>query len=117
MNNKNHEAGCARDGGFAAKGSGAGRTGKHHPQFSEVDLRDDRRLLGLFHRMREAGWVGDGEAEWLWFFAAVEHALRVATRSPCGMLVSLVRKRGERSLFVTQADEDAAMRRLRRIRP
>lgn len=92
------------------------RHGKKHPEFSEVDLRETPRLLALFWKFREAGWVTDAECDVVWFFSAAEHALRVATKSPCGLFVGLMRNRGERSLFVTQADEDAAVKRLRSFR-
>jgi hypothetical protein len=110
---KHHEAGCARDGGFAAKDGGkTEKARKRHPTFSEEDLRDVGRSVALYHRFRAAGWISSCEADAVWFFAAVEHSLRKAARSPAGMLVGLMRNRGERCLFVTAEDEERARRRI-----
>ncbi len=75
------------------------------------DLRDTRRLLGLFSQAVRAGIVKPTEAERLKFVAAAEHARVIGSRNPCGLFAELVR----RGLwhFVTQSDEDAAARRLK----
>ncbi len=74
------------------------------------DLRETERLRMLFREGVACGLLGDCPADELRFFAAAEHARRHGTLNPCGLFVALVR--GNRWSFLTQADEDAARRRL-----
>lgn len=75
------------------------------------ELREPVRLQQRFQATVAAGVVEPGAASELRFFAAAEHALRVAERNPCGLFVStLVHHRWG---FITQWDEDRARERLR----
>ncbi len=76
------------------------------------ELRDPDRLMLRFRRAVEVGLAADCPASRLRFFAAAQHALRVATRNPCGLFVTVVRQSLWR--FVSQADEDRAQAMLRR---
>ncbi len=80
---------------------------------SPIDLRDDARSEQLRHDAIQRGFLQDTPPDRLNFFAGIAHALRVATSNPCGLLRTLV----EKGLwhFLTQADEDKALRRLRRV--
>ncbi|QDV90741.1 hypothetical protein RAS2_18240 [Phycisphaerae bacterium RAS2] len=75
------------------------------------DLRDPTRLLELFRQAVIARLVSTSECDRLRFFAAAEHAKTIGTRNPCGLFVTVVRRRLWQ--FATQGDEDAARRRLR----
>jgi len=79
---------------------------------SSVDLRDDARSEQLRHDAIQRGYLKDTQPDRLNFFAGIAHAMRVATSNPCGLLRTLV----EKGLwhFLTQADEDKALRRLQR---
>jgi hypothetical protein len=75
------------------------------------DLEDTARMLELHAQAAAAGVVTDSEADQLKVVAAAEHAMSVGKTNPCGLFITLLRKRlwG----FITQADEDRARRRLR----
>ncbi len=84
------------------------------PRLDDVrpeDLREVGRTLGLFDQAVARRLVGPSEADRLRFLAAAEHAAAVGTANPSGLFARLIR----RGLWhhATQADEDAAARRLR----
>jgi len=94
---------------------GAGGRPLPAPTLNDVrveDLRDTGRLLRLHEQAVAREVVGASEADRLRFVAAAEHARAVGTRNPPGLFVRLVRGRLWR--FLTQADEDAAVGRLKR---
>ncbi len=76
-----------------------------------TDLEDSRRLAILYEKALSAGLLTRCEANRLNFFAAAEHARSVGLRNPCGLFMTLIRRR--LWAFITQADEEAARRRLR----
>jgi hypothetical protein len=78
------------------------------------DLQQSRRLLALFRQAVESGLLARTEANRLRFFAAAEHAKSHATANACGLFMHLVRHKLWQ--FLTQADEDAAQRRLSALR-
>lgn len=78
------------------------------------DLRDAGRLLELHRQAVARGLAVASEAGELAFAAAAEHARAVGTSNPPGLFAALVR-RGAWS-YATQAEEDAARRRLREYR-
>ncbi len=91
-----------------------GSCGKERWGLGEVELamlHDDQLTLRLLDCAIQRRIVGTGDR--LNVFAAAEHALRVGSRNPAGLFVWLVVNR--RWDYVTQADEDAARRRLQRI--
>ncbi|MBI3834129.1 MAG: hypothetical protein HY287_07355 [Planctomycetes bacterium] len=75
------------------------------------DLQNASRLDALFTQAVGKQFVRDTPADRLRFFAAAEHAQRIGNKNPCGLFVAVVR-RGLWS-FVSQADEDRAMNRLK----
>ena len=81
---------------------------------SPEDLSSTERLLGLFGQATKQGLLPDSEAGLLRFVGAAEHARTIGTRNPCGLFVHLVRRK--RWEFITQADEDAALARIKRHR-
>ena len=94
---------------------GAGGGPLPAPTLNDVraeDLRDTGRLLRLHEQAVARELVGASEADRLRFVAAAEHARAVGTRNPPGLFVRLVRGRLWR--FLRQADEDAAVGRLKR---
>lgn len=78
-----------------------------------ADLLDAKRLLVLHREAAARGLISQSECDRLRFFAAAEHAKAIGTRNPCGLFATIVRK----SLwaFITQDDEEAARRALKRI--
>ncbi len=77
------------------------------------ELRDPDRLMSRFRQAVGAGMLAECSAAKLQFFAAAQHALRVATRNPCGLFATVVRQGLWR--FLSQADEDRARAILRRL--
>lgn len=77
------------------------------------DLDSAPRLCELFTQAVEEGLVRRSDMDRLNFFAAAEHARAVATRNPCGLFVTIVR----RGLWqhISLSDEDAARAKLRRL--
>jgi len=75
------------------------------------DLKRTERLLELFDQAQRRELVDGGELGRLNFVGAAEHALVIGSRNPCGLFAWLLRNR--RFEYVTQADEDAAHRRLK----
>jgi hypothetical protein len=76
----------------------------------EADLRDVGRLEKLFREAARRGVVPETESGFYDFVALAERAKRVG-RNPCALFAKLVR--AGRFDFVTNADEDAALRRVR----
>jgi len=74
------------------------------------DLEETARLCVLYEEAISRGVVRDNAAERLKFFGAAQHARAIGTTNPCGLFVTLVRKR--LWSFITQRDEEAARRRL-----
>lgn len=87
-----------------ANGASRKRTDKWHVRLSE--LTDREATQGLFERAVSSGVVGRSDR--LNVFAAAQHALRVGTRNPAGLFAWLLRNRQWN--YITQADEDAALR-------
>jgi len=77
------------------------------------DLQDAHRLKRLYREATVLTLVNGSECERLHFFAAAEHAKAVGTRNPCGLFIALVRRRQWH--FITQADEESARGRLRKL--
>lgn len=81
---------------------------------TEDDLKDPWRLAALFKQARLRGWVRKTDAEILSFFAAAQHALRVATTNAPGMFFHTIRRRSW--AFLGCRDEDMARVQLRALR-
>jgi len=77
---------------------------------TEGDLHDDRRLEALFAQAIQRNWVRDCGSDRLNFWAAAEHARAIGTSNMPGLFVWVVSK--QRWRYVTQQDEDSALRRL-----
>jgi hypothetical protein len=75
------------------------------------ELRDRDRLNIRFTEAVGMKLVRDTPPDRLRFFAAAAHALRVATKNPCGLFAAIVR-RGLWA-YISQADEDQGQRLLR----
>lgn len=104
-------------------GACAGRSGTAAPpilpppdlrEVRPADLGDVGRTDELHRQAAARGLVGPSEADRLRVLAAAEHARAVATRNPGGLFYRLVQRNWWHLL--TQADEDAAARRLRASR-
>ena len=78
------------------------------------DLRQTDRLLQLYAQATHQGVLPRSEAARLQFVAAAEHAL-ARGRNPGGLLAHLLRH--QLWHVITQADEDAARRRLQPLPP
>jgi hypothetical protein len=77
-----------------------------------TDLQDPQRLLALHSQARRLGLVNGSAMERLQFFAAAERANRIG-RDPCGLFAAIVRRRLYG--FISQGEEDAAHKRLKRL--
>jgi hypothetical protein len=77
------------------------------------DLENGHRLQMLFEQATAGGLVRPTEAQRLDFFAAAEHALRVAKRNSCGLFFAMIR--GGWWHYISQEDEDRARVKLRRL--
>ncbi len=82
-------------------------------EIQPADLARDDRLLALFGQAVEQGLIADCEAGRLDFFALAERA-RARGRHPGALFKWLLVQR--RFDYITQADEDAAADRLRKMR-
>lgn len=80
----------------------------------EADLMESARLAELFKQACQKGWVRNSEADRLSFITAAVRARRVGDRNPCGLFVSLVKRRLLN--FSSNADEDVARMMLARER-
>ena len=76
------------------------------------DLQDTARLLVLFEQAHTQGLIDNSESERLTFLATAEHARVRGSSNPCGLFAELIRRQCWD--FVTDSDEDAAYRRLKR---
>lgn len=111
----NHDHGAGGDGCGVAMQHVLGKSKKHKPHLHIVEeavLRDTGKLYALFEAYVAAGMIGPSLGERLFFVSAAEHALRVADRNPCGLFAATIKHRGQRMLWVTQADEDRAHDRM-----
>ena len=82
------------------------------PRLSDIrfpDLRDTGRLLDLHRQAVDKGLASSSEAGELEFVSLAERAIARA-RNPGAMFAWLLR--GQRTAFITQADEDRAVTRL-----
>jgi len=77
-----------------------------------LDLRDTTRTLELFEDATKRGLVKASESDRLKFVAAAERAISVGTSNPPGFFARLVR--GKLWHHLTNDDEDAATRRLKK---
>ena len=77
------------------------------------DLKEPRRLDGLYRQAVASGEIADAPAERLRWFAAAERAVELGTRNPCGFFVRLFRQRLWH--FVSNGQEDAARLKLNRL--
>jgi len=96
----------------ACKQAGRGR----RPSIRHVvpdDLRDANRLLTLYGQAKRLGLANGTAMGRLQFFAAAEHAKMVGKRNPCGLFAAIIRRGLHR--FITQGEEDAASRKLKRL--
>lgn len=90
--------------------------GTAKPRLSNIvpaDLANTKRLLELFREAVARKLVPSGEHSRLQFVAAAEHARAIGSKNPPGLFSAIVR----RKLWhvVTQADEDAAVRRIKSL--
>ena len=76
------------------------------------DLRDTERLFALYHQAIEANLLGKSEAEQLAFFALAQHVIAYGPANPGGLFRQLLTRK--QFQVITQAEEDAAVRRLKR---
>ncbi len=77
------------------------------------DLIDPTRLEELYRQAIQKRLVSGTPCDRLRFFGAAERACRVGASNPCGLFISLVRR--QHWDFITQHDEDRAVRALRRL--
>ena len=78
------------------------------------DLRDTERLLALYHQALTAKLIGKSEAEQLAFFAVAQHVITYGPANPGGLFRQLLAR--QQFQVITQAEEDAAVHRLKRYR-
>jgi hypothetical protein len=76
-----------------------------------LDLGQTDRLLALYEQAVAQGVIGASEAERLTFVALAQHVLRYRPDNAGGLFRQLLRSR--RYQVITQADEDAALQRLK----
>lgn len=76
------------------------------------DLRNTKRLLALYAQAVKAGLIGSAEADRLAFVALAQHVLTYRPDNAGGLFTQLLRKR--HFDYITQDDEDLALRRLKR---
>ncbi len=77
------------------------------------DLREPRRLDGLYRQAVAGGLVPGSPASRLQWFAAAEHAVEAGERNPCGLFVSMYRRGLWR--HITQGQEDVARVKLKKL--
>jgi len=80
---------------------------------TEADLEDPIRIAALFKQARRRGLVCKTEANILNFYAAAQHALRVATKSAPGLFFHIIHKQAWH--FLGCCDEDKARLKLRKL--
>ena len=76
------------------------------------DLRNTERLLQLYTQAVKAGLIGSSEADRLAFVALAQHVVAYRPDNAGGLFTQLLRKR--HFDYITQDDEDSALRRLKR---
>jgi hypothetical protein len=76
------------------------------------DLRNTQRLLELYAQAVKAGLIGSSEADRLAFVALAQHVVAYRPDNAGGLFTQLLRKR--HFDYITQDDEDLALRRLKR---
>lgn len=76
------------------------------------DLRNTTRLLELYAQAVKAGLIGPSEADRLAFVALAQHVVSYRPDNAGGLFTQLLRKR--HFDYITQDDEDLALRRLKR---
>lgn len=119
LNNKPAQGGGSGSGIYQPKirdSNPEGVGNKPRPSLRRVipdDLKDPQRLLALHGQAVREGIVSDSEHDQLQFFAAAERARTVGSKNPPGLFVRIVRSGLWR--FLSQDDEDAARRKLRRL--
>ena len=77
------------------------------------DLTEPIRLEELYRQAVQKRLVSCTPCDRLRFFGAAERARRVGDRNPCGLFMSLVRRRQWE--FITQHDEDRACQKLKEL--
>jgi hypothetical protein len=85
------------------------------PTWTDIQLHDlqhDARSEALWEEAIQRGHLKNTQADHINFFIAIAHALRVAKHNACGLLRTVVEQRLWH--FLSQADEDNAIKRLRR---
>jgi hypothetical protein len=95
--------------------SAAPQEAVHPPMLTHIvlqDLQDTGRLLMLYAQARQRGLIGPAEADRLTFVALAQHVLTYRPANAGGLFRRLLTRR--RWHFVTQADEEAALQRLKR---
>ena len=75
------------------------------------DLTNIRRLLILYHHAVQQRLIGTSEAERLTFVALAQHVVSCRPKNLGGLFRHLLKQK--RYHCVTQADEDAALQRLK----
>jgi hypothetical protein len=75
------------------------------------DLRDTERLMDLYGQATREGLIGSRPPDRLNFVGLATHALRVSTDNCCGLFKALLRRKAWD--FITGADEDEALARLK----
>lgn len=83
-------------------------------EIRDDDLRCDARMADLWRDAVERGDVVKCDRHRLQFYAAAEHALRVADRPPALFRWTVAKIRSGGTIFVSCSDEDAAAARIRR---
>jgi len=76
-----------------------------------ADLTDIERVLELYSQAVQQRLIGSSEAERLTFVALAQHVLSCRAKNEGGLFRHLLKQK--RYQCVTQADEDAALRRLK----
>jgi hypothetical protein len=94
--------------------AGTGPTPLPAPRLTDIrpeDLRDTARTLVLFGQAVERKLIGSSENDRLKFLALAEYACEIGQVNPGGLMASLMHRGAWH--FATQAEEDAARRKLR----
>jgi hypothetical protein len=99
-----------------ASGVQGKESGEHRPNLKHVrleDLKNPSQLDVLYRQAKADGVVSGSPAARLQWFAAAEHAMAVASSNPCGLFVSLCRRRLWE--HITQQEEDTACGKLKML--
>ncbi len=80
----------------------------------DADLHRTSRLFELFDQAVARGWFHQHPHERLLFVSAAEHSRVIGVDNPCACFASMIRNRNDKKwAYITQADEDAAISRIR----